>query len=235
MAAMALKLWDLAAAEDDRRFSPYCWRAKMALAHKGLQAETVPWRFTDKDAIAFSGQGSVPVLVDGEKEIHDSWAIANYLEDQYPVKPLFGSAQARSLAYVFKVWTESTIHPPVLRAIMNDLFAALHDKDQRYFRESREKRFGKTLEELGGEPKKAIADLRGALLPVRQQLVQEPYICGKDPGFADYILFGTFQWARVVSPQRLLEPDDPVFAWRERLLDLYGGLARNAKGYPVWA
>jgi len=31
---VALKLWDLAAAEDDRRLSPYCWRAKMALACK---------------------------------------------------------------------------------------------------------------------------------------------------------------------------------------------------------
>ncbi|HXJ10454.1 MAG TPA: glutathione S-transferase N-terminal domain-containing protein, partial [Burkholderiales bacterium] len=47
-----IKLYDLAAAEDDRRFSPYCWRAKMALKHKGLEFETIPWRFTDKDVIA---------------------------------------------------------------------------------------------------------------------------------------------------------------------------------------
>ena len=232
---MPVRLWDLAAAEDDRRFSPYCWRIKLALAHKGLEPETIPWRFTETDAIAFSGQGSVPVIVDDGREVHDSWAIACHLEDQYPVNPLFGSAQARSLAYVFKFWTESTIHPPVLRAILNDLYAALHEKDKAYFRESREKRLGKTLEELGADPKKAVADLRTALLPVRQQLVQEPYLCGQHPGFADYILFGPFQWARAVSPQRLLEPDDPVYAWRERMLDLYGGLARKAKGYPVWA
>jgi len=31
---VALKLRDLAAAEDDRRFSPCCWRAKMGLARK---------------------------------------------------------------------------------------------------------------------------------------------------------------------------------------------------------
>ena len=74
---MAIKLWDLAGAEDDRRFSPYCWRAKMSLAHKGLAFETVPWRFSEKDAIAFSGQGLVPVIVDGEQEVHDSWTIAN--------------------------------------------------------------------------------------------------------------------------------------------------------------
>jgi glutathione S-transferase len=70
---------------------------------------------------------------------------------------------------------------------------------------------------------------------VRPQLVQAPHACCQDPAFADYILFGAFQWARTVSPQRLLEPDDPVYAWRERMLDLYGGLARNAKGYAVWS
>ena len=68
-----LKLYDLAGAEPDRRFSPYCWRIKMALAHKGLEVETIPWRFTDKDIIAPAGKaGRVPVLVDGEHWIDES-------------------------------------------------------------------------------------------------------------------------------------------------------------------
>jgi glutathione S-transferase len=232
---MEMELWDLAAAEDDRRFSPYCWRIKLALAHKGLGARTIPWRFTDKAAIAFTGQGSVPVLADHGREVHDSWNIADYLDQNYPARPLFEDAQARALAFVFKGWVETALHGPVLRAILVDLFATLHEKDKIYFRESREKRFGRTLEEYGADPKKGIADLRTALLPVRQALVQAPFVCGMAPAFADYILFGPFQWARAVSPQRLLEPDDPVYAWRERMLNLYDGLARQAKGYPVWA
>jgi hypothetical protein len=60
-----MKLYDLAGAEDDLRFSPNCWRIKMALEHKGLAAEPIPWRFVEKDQIAFSGQKAVPVLVDG--------------------------------------------------------------------------------------------------------------------------------------------------------------------------
>jgi glutathione S-transferase len=235
MDAMGITLWDLAAAEEDRRFSPYCWRVKMALAHKGLEAETLPWRFTDTDKITFSGQGLVPVLVDGETVVHDSWAIAEYLETKHPAKRLFDSPQARSLAFVFKTWVESTLHLPIMRAMVMDLFNSLHEKDQTYFRESREKRFGMSLEQFGADPKKALTDLRTLLLPVRKQLVQEHFVSGKAPGFADYILFGPFQWARAVSPVRLLEPDDPVFAWRERMLDLHGGLARKAKGYPVWA
>ena len=66
---MALQLYDLAGAEPERRFSPYCWRTKLALMHKGLAFETIPWRFAEKDAIAFSGQGRVPVLVDGDRAV----------------------------------------------------------------------------------------------------------------------------------------------------------------------
>jgi hypothetical protein len=33
---MGMQLYDLAGAESERRFSPYCWRIKLALMHKGL-------------------------------------------------------------------------------------------------------------------------------------------------------------------------------------------------------
>jgi glutathione S-transferase len=111
----------------------------------------------------------------------------------------------------------------------------VHEKDRAYFRESREKRLGAPLEQAGGDPKKGLADFRGALEPLRPVLVENSFVSGKGPGYADYIVFGVFMWARSVSPQRLLEPDDPMYAWRERMLDLWDGYARKAKGYPVWA
>ena len=233
---MAIKLYDLTGAEDDRRFSPYCWRTKMALKHKGLEFEAVPWRFTEKDAIAFSGSSTVPVLVDGGQTVTDSWRIALYLDEAYPSRPgLFEGSEARALAEFFAQWAFRAMHPAVMKVIVLDLFSRIHEKDKAYFRASREKRFGMTLEEYGADPKGALAALRGALEPVRPVLVQNAFVSGKGPGYADYILFGVFQWARVMSPIRLLEPDDPVFAWRERMLDLFGGYARQAKGFPVWA
>ena len=73
---MRLQLYDLAGAELERRFSPYCWRVKLALMHKALPFDTIPWRFTDKDMIAFSGQGQgqgrVPVIRDGEPCLRDN-------------------------------------------------------------------------------------------------------------------------------------------------------------------
>ncbi|HEY5899308.1 MAG TPA: glutathione S-transferase N-terminal domain-containing protein, partial [Burkholderiales bacterium] len=69
---MAIKLYDLAGAEEDRRFSPYCWRAKMALKHKGFDFETIPWRYHEKDVIKPFKSTTVPVLVDGNQAIPDS-------------------------------------------------------------------------------------------------------------------------------------------------------------------
>jgi hypothetical protein len=66
---MAIVMHDLAGADPALRFSPYCWRTRMALAHKGLEVETIPWRFTERDALAFSGQGRVPVIRDGERVV----------------------------------------------------------------------------------------------------------------------------------------------------------------------
>ena len=78
---MPLKLYELVGTDDARPFSPFCWRTRMALAHKGLSAETIPWCFTDKAAIASHQSEKVPVLLDGDAAIVDSWVIANYLED----------------------------------------------------------------------------------------------------------------------------------------------------------
>jgi len=225
---MAIKLYDLAGAEDDRRFSPYCWRAKMALKHKGLDFETIAWRFTEKEALEPYKSSTVPV--------YDSWAIALYLDEVYPSRPrLFSGTEARALCDFFNQWAVKALHPILMRVIIMELFAKLHEKDKAYFRESREKRYGMTLEQVGADPKGALAAFRGALEPVRPVLVQNAFLSGNGPGFADYILFGTFQWARTLSPTRLLEPDDPIYAWRERLLKMYDGYAWKAKGYPVWA
>src|SRR5262245_38533037 len=103
-------MYDLAGADPALRFSPYCWRTRMALAHKGLTVETIPWRFTEKERIAFSGQGRVPVIRDGEAVISDSWAIAEYLEDAYHEQPsLFGGPAGRGHARFVNAWADSVM------------------------------------------------------------------------------------------------------------------------------
>jgi len=229
-----LKLYDLAGAEPDRRFSPYCWRIKMALAHKGLEVETIPWRFTDKEAIAFSKQGRVPVLVDGERWVNDSWAIADYLDATYPEHPtLFGGPAGKALAKFHANWTDAFMQLGMLKLVVLDILKHVDAKDRDYFRKSREERLGKTLEEVVANRDKDVHAFRESLLPLRLTLRVQPFLGGEKPLYADYAVFGGFQWCRCISDFKLLEPNDPVYAWRQRMLELHGGLAAKAKGYPV--
>jgi len=233
---MRRKLYDLAGADPERRFSPYCWRAKLALAHKGLEVEMIPWRFTEKDAIAFSGQGRVPVLVDGGRVVSDSWAIANYLEDAYPDRPsLFEGEGGRAVTRFVNGWADTVLNGGLIRLVLGDVYAHLHEKDRGYFRQSREQRFAMPLEAVCAGRDERVATFRQSLEPLRVVLAAQPYLSGAAPAYADYIVFGSFQWARCISPFVLLADGDPIAAWRERLLDAFGGLARNAIGYPVAA
>lgn len=227
---MAIKLYDLAGAEDDHRFSPYCWRIKMALAHKGLEFATLPWRFTEKDRIAASGQGSVPVMEDGDRYLHDSWEIAGYLDETYPDAPaLFPNQEAKSTTLFVKFWTERVLHPLLMRLILTDVHKGLHEKDKDYFRSSREKMLGTTLEAVCEDAETHLANLGKGLAPLRATLEAQPFLGGDTPSFADYIVFGAFQWARCSSPVEVLPREDSVRAWRQRLLDLHDGLAGKAK------
>jgi glutathione S-transferase len=228
---MAIELFDLAGADDRIRFSPYCWRARMALAHKGLEPDTIPVRFGEKSKIEFSGQKLVPVLRDGKTVIADSWNIAVYLDSAYPDRPpLMDGPHAMALSRFIHFWVQVRIGPPILRAVLMDIHDICAEGDKAYFRSSREARFSCRLEDFVLPESEARALLKSELAPVREMLVAQPFLCGDSPAYADYILFGGFMWARSVSAKRLLEEDDAVHSWRERMLDSYEGLARKAPG-----
>ncbi|MBV9552225.1 MAG: glutathione S-transferase family protein [Alphaproteobacteria bacterium] len=229
---MAITMYDLAGAEADRRFSPFCWRTRMALAHKGLDVDTVPWRFTEKAKLPPPNDGRVPIIVDNGKVVHDSSAIADYLEQAYADRAtLFPGAAARGLSKFVQNWTETVLQMGLIRLVVLDIWNHIRPEDQAYFRESREPRFGATLEEVVKDRDARLPTFRASLDPLRRTVERQPFLCGDAPAYADYIVFGAFQWARAISDFALVTPDDPVFAWRGRMLDLYGGLARQAPGY----
>jgi glutathione S-transferase len=229
---MAITLYDLAGAEADRRFSPFCWRTKMALAHKGLEVETVPWRFTEKEKLPKPNAGRVPVIVDGGKVVHDSSAIAEYLENRYPDRPsLFGGETARTLTRFVQNWTETVLHPGMIGFVVLDICRHAAPQDQPYFRQSREERFGRSLEEVVKDRDNRLRAFRESLTPLRRTLERQKFLGGDSPAYADYLVFGAFQWGRAISDFALLADDDPIAAWRGRVLDMFGGLARKSPAY----
>lgn len=166
-----MKLYDRAGDNPKLRFSPFCWRTKMALLHKGLAFETIPWRFTEKDVISRTGQGRVPVLVDGDEWIHDSWQIAVYLDRRYPDRPALMATEAEHAAAFFvNSWCDLTLHPTLRPLIFLDVFNAAAERDRGYFRASREKVVGQSLEKFCADPVAAQAALVQSLAPIELTL-----------------------------------------------------------------
>jgi glutathione S-transferase len=221
-----ITLWELGG-KDDRRYSLFSWRTRMALRHKGLDFETVPVRFSDKKTIEFSGGKTVPVIRDHATVVRDSWKIAEYLEAKYPGPSLFGGNPG--LSQTFNIWVDRVVVPAMLPVVAADIHERVDPADQDYFRQTMEKVLKKTLEQARAERDEALGRLARAVDPLQAALKRQPHVSGASPAYADYALFSVFQWARVMSPGDVLRPEDPLYAWRERMSDLFGGFARNVK------
>jgi glutathione S-transferase len=210
-----------------RRYSLFSWRTRMALRHKGLSFDTAPVCMSDKAAIAFSGGKTVPVIKDNETVVRDSWKIAEHLEQHYPQSPLFGGDIGRGVTQAFNTWTDRALVPAMLPVIVADIHERVDPADDAFFRQFMEKILRSTLEETRARREEHLARLGKVLEPMQATLKRQVFVAGAQPAYADYILFSVLQWARVMSPQELLAPEDPLCQWRERMLDLFGGFARN--------
>ena len=218
---------------DDRRPSPYCWRARLACAHKGIEPEYRAIKFTEPDKVSFSGQGKVPVLVDGDTVVSDSWSIAVHLEDTYPEAPsLFGGAGGRHLTRTFNHWVDNALQIAFAPILAPSLHQVAHPDDRAYYKDTREAKWGRTFDAMRADRAVHRAALHTTLQPLRARLAESDFLCGQAPAYADYLAFGEFQWARCVDPEDLLAEDDNALrAWRSRMLDLFDGLARQVTAF----
>jgi len=226
---MTIKLYELVGKDPSRPFSPHCWKARMALAHKELAYEAVPVRFTEIGDIEHGGQTIVPVIRHGENIIADSYKIAVYLHDAYPDrgKRLFAGDGSEGVTRFVESWSQTQLHGWMIKWAMMDIHDMLDEPGRVYFRKKREGMFGKPMEEIVAGREETIPQLLQLLTPFRLMLKNQPFLGGKAPSFADYIPFGAFQWLRICSGLQMIPNDEPVLEWFERMLDLYDGLGRS--------
>jgi len=88
-----LRLFELVLA-NGRSASPYVWRIRYALAHKGLPYELVPVGFIDIPEIAAGRFKTVPLLAHQETMLSESWDITAYLDSVFSSKPLSPGRQS---------------------------------------------------------------------------------------------------------------------------------------------
>lgn len=221
---------------NEQYFSPYCWRILMSLNHKDLYkgVKRIQVKFSDKSLISHKGFNTVPVLEDDDNWTGESLKIAEYLEKTYPNQTsLFRGAENMNLTSIINQMLDTKIIGILARIIVGDVYKVLQPEDKIYFRETREKILNKTIEEVDLESSKYIPILQKELNPFRKVIRNNNFFTGSKPMYCDYILFGFFMWARNTSPKQLLEKDDVLWHWRERMLDLFDGFARKSNGFGI--
>ena len=214
---------------DGAHFSPHAWRTTMALAHKGLEHESRGVAFTEIGTICDGERKIVPTIEDGEQVLSDSWAIALHLEDSVTSgRSLFGGEKGKAHALFINNWASFGLQPLLLQIMILELFERLQDRDKAYFRESREKRFGRSLEDHAALADEAKQRLPAMLAPLAMTLQSQAWLGGDAPSYADYIALGAFQWVRTSSSFDLPGfAGEKVAAWHGAMLDLHDGLART--------
>jgi len=227
---MTIKLYELTAKDDAIMFSPFCWRTRMAVLHKGLEFELVPWYFSDKSSTEAAGFDKVPTINDEGTWKTDSRAIAEYLDETYPDKPvLIDGAQGLAQLELVDNIINTQVFQAALPLAVLQVYKGLGDACQAYFRETREATFGKTLEELSAEPEEAKANLAAALAPFDPVLDTVDFLGGDAPSYADYNLFGVLKWLDIVSTYDPISHDTPSGKWFARVSDLFDGYASTVK------
>jgi glutathione S-transferase len=210
--------------------SPFVWRTKYALAHKGFDLDIVPGGFTGILERTGGRSERVPVIVDDGEWVLDSWIIAEYLDEKYPDRPmLFDGPSMKVLTKFIDGWLWRTAIGPWFRCYILDYHDLSLPQDQDYVRWSREQWFlgGQKLEAVQAGREDRLPLVPPQLEPLRQLLRDTRWLGGDKPNYADFSALATFLWTASVARTPPLTEDDPLRDWLDRGFDLYGGLGRH--------
>jgi glutathione S-transferase len=231
-----IRLYELVL-ENGRLASPYAWRIRYALAHKGLPFESVPVGFTGIPQIFAGRFKTVPIIEHGDVALAESWDIAEHLDRAFPNRPtLFSGPAEIAMVRLSDAWFSAEVLRRMFSIYLLDVHNAARSEDRAYFRQNRESRLkGRTLETATADRASQLPALRDALRPLRAHLAKYAFLGGDTPNYADYLALGAFHWVASVSTLPLLARNDDVLrAWLDRGFDLYGGLGRDPRMKPLF-
>ncbi len=188
------------------RFSTNVERVALALAHKGLEAESVWIDYADRSEVErVSGQGLVPVIVDDGEVVADSMEIVRHLEQRHPEPPLYPADPARRAELdVFVDWFNRVWKLPP-NAIEAELASPEPDRER--------------IAALA-------AEMAGALDRFEAMLAGRDHLLGDELSAADCCAFPFLKYALARDPA-----DDELF---HRVLDDYQQLGDEHPRLADW-
>lgn len=219
---MTITLYELSASEKPLLFSPHCWKSRLALRHKGVDFQSEPVCFTQKEKIAFSGQKLLPVLAHENNTITDSWEIAQFLEVRYPDAPsLFGNKETQATIKDIHQWANTELSRHVPPIILLDVYHMIREEDKAYFRETREARIGKTLEACCENASASLTALLDELSTLSERLDEQTFLTGEQALYGDIAVFSTILWVEISRQKKLLPADHSLYEWYQAMTSLY--------------
>ncbi|MGA2776811.1 MAG: glutathione S-transferase N-terminal domain-containing protein, partial [Steroidobacteraceae bacterium] len=188
-----IRLYELVL-DNGRSSSPFVWRIRYALAHKGLPFDSVPIGFTEIPGVFDGRFKTVPVIEHADTTLAESWDIAEYIDRAFPDAPLlFAGAAENAMVHFFDTWFSGEVLRKMFRVYILDVHDAARPEDRAYFRKSREIMLkGTTLEAYTKDRAAALPALRDSLRPLRSHVSRYAFLGGDSPNYADYIALGAF-------------------------------------------
>lgn len=215
--------------------SPFVWATKYAIAHKGLEMEIVPGGFTGILERTGGKSERLPAIVDDGQWVLDSWLIAEYLDAKYPDRPtLIGDPSVKVLGQFTESWLWQQAISPWMTCYLKSYRDLSHPHDHQYVTESRERMFGRKIEDIVVGREDRLPTVPPNLELFRQTLRQHPWLGGDSPNYADYRALSVFLFCASVADTPPLTEDDPLRDWIDRGFDLYGGLGRHPGMHPLF-
>ena len=235
--------------------SHYCEKVRFFLDYKGLayrKIEVVPG-VGQIDVMRMSGQRQVPVLKDGSQVIADSTAIADYLDKQYPDRPLIPTEpKLRGLCLLMEQWADQSLGASAHQCLLG---AA---QDQSFRRSLLPSGVPDLLKSLVGAVPNEVFNVLGsgvgmktALSSMKRDLTalcfildQQPYLVTDHPTMADFAVAAMTMYVKFPTGGYLDLPEgikgkgtpgiadvaifEPFFRWRDRLYTDYRKLSSTA-------
>lgn len=229
-------LYDIPSKLPKKRWAPNPSKTRFCLGHKGLPHEII-WVESRNIAVTMKGIGASPTA--GERHtlpvikdpntgavISDSHAIAKYLDEAYPDKPLIPRG-AHVLVQTFETLFINTVLAPFSRLLMTRTLEIQNDESREFFIKSRLKMFRETRWEdvaPAGKTQQMWAGFKKGLDVVDGWYLKSggKWIMGDIFSFADIIVVSWVAWwGAVLNEQEHRE----IYAlhggrWVRRLADV---------------